>query len=384
VAVALEKSRLYKALVRMNEELEDIVASRTRALAESERHYRTLFEQSGDGILLVDESGHIRQANQRVLDLVGCGLDEMAGVKLIRESTGKETDLASLVGRVTTGQTQSQLKLVRPDGEVRYVELALNPVMLQGRMHVLGVAHDATGRRQLEEQLLRSEKLAAMGTLAASVAHEINNPLEGIKNLINILKRRLEGKQPEGEIIEEVSKGFVRIRDIVRQILDFHRPGTEAQTQVDINTALTEVVRLFENKMRNRQIALEMDLGSGLPTVQGSAGRLQQVFANVIVNAIDAMESAGKLTIRTRTEAEEVQIEFRDTGCGIPPEHLSAIFEPFFTNKRSGQGTGLGMWISHSVVKEHGGRIEVQSEVGEGTTVSVFLPVAGRPTSSEH
>ncbi len=384
MAVALEKSRLYKALVRMVEELEDIVASRTRALAESERHYRTLFEQSGDGILLVDESGHIRQANQRVLDLVGCGLDEMAGVKLIRESTGKETDLASLVGRVTTGQTQSQLKLVRPDGEVRYVELALNPVMLQGRMHVLGVAHDATGRRQLEEQLLRSEKLAAMGTLAASVAHEINNPLEGIKNLINILKRRLEGKQPEGEIIEEVSKGFVRIRDIVRQILDFHRPGTEAQTQVDINTALTEVVRLFENKMRNRQIALEMDLGSGLPTVQGSAGRLQQVFANVIVNAIDAMESAGKLTIRTRTEAEEVQIEFRDTGCGIPPEHLSAIFEPFFTNKRSGQGTGLGMWISHSVVKEHGGRIEVQSEVGEGTTVSVFLPVAGRPTSSEH
>jgi len=384
VAVALEKSRLYKALVRMNEELEDIVASRTRALAESERHYRTLFEQSGDGILLVDESGHIRQANQRVLDLVGCGLDEMAGVKLIRESTGKETDLASLVGRVTTGQTQSQLKLVRPDGEVRYVELALNPVMLQGRMPGLGGAHDATGRRQLEEQLLRSEKLAAMGTLAASVAHEINNPLEGIKNLINILKRRLEGKQPEGEIIEEVSKGFVRIRDIVRQILDFHRPGTEAQTQVDINTALTEVVRLFENKMRNRQIALEMDLGSGLPTVQGSAGRLQQVFANVIVNAIDAMESAGKLTIRTRTEAEEVQIEFRDTGCGIPPEHLSAIFEPFFTNKRSGQGTGLGMWISHSVVKEHGGRIEVQSEVGEGTTVSVFLPVAGRPTSSEH
>lgn len=380
IAVALEKSRLYKALVKINEELEDIVSARTRQLADSETHYRTLFEQSTDGIFLTDESGRVSEANGRCLELVGCELERMGSVSLIRESDGTEVSLAELAVETSkSGRTLSQLKLVRPDGEVRHVELNLNPIVLLNRTHVFGVAHDTTERRQLQEQLLRSEKLAAMGTLAASVAHEINNPLEGIKNCINVLRHRMSGRETESDIVEQISKGFVRIRDIVRQILDFHRPGAEAQTRLDVNSVLSEVIGLFRNDLRNRQIELDVELVEQLPALHGSVGRIQQVFTNIIVNAADAIDGPGTLSVRTAVCGDEILVEFADSGCGIAPENLETIFQPFFTRKRAGTGTGLGLWISDSVVREHGGRISVTSDLGRGTTVSVFLPVTTTP-----
>lgn len=380
VAAALEKSRLYKALVRMNEELESIVDARTRQLADSEQHYRTLFEQSGDGIFLADETGNIIEANGRYLELVGCPLESIDAVQLVRPEDGASVSLAELAGQGSqSAPNHNSLKLIRPDGDVRYVELNLNPVVLRNRLHVLGVAHDTTERRRLEEQLLRSEKLAAMGTLAASVAHEINNPLEGIKNCVNVLRRKLADTDLDVEIVDQIGKGIVRIRDIVRQILDFHRPGTEARSTLDTNHVLNEVLAIFSNDIRNRHVNLELKLAPTLPQIEGSVGRLQQVFTNIIMNALDAIEESGTLTVRTLDTDGEILVEFADSGCGIPPEDLDAVFQPFFTRKRPGRGTGLGLWISHSVIKEHGGRIEVDSQLDRGTTVSVFLPVMSGP-----
>ena len=375
IAVALEKSRLNKTLQRMNEELEDTVAARTRELADSEVHYRTLFEESTDGILLVDDAGRVSEANERWLELTGRRLQDAGETQLMlgpHEAPVTVVELARTAPQ--SGSTLGDVRVLRPDGGDRYVDLLMTPIVLLARRHVLAVAHDTTERRHLEEQLLRSEKMAAMGTLAASVAHEINNPLEGIKNCINILRNRLPDQGAERQILDQVSRGFVRIRDIVRQILDFHRPGTEAQMPVDVNTTVTEVVNLVRNDFRNRNIRLDLATDGNLPPVLGSVGRLQQVFTNILLNAAESIEGSGQVRVRTTQENGMVLVEFADTGCGIAPEDLETIFQPFFSRKRSGRGTGLGLWISHLVVCEHRGEIRVNSTVGKGTTISVLLP----------
>lgn len=379
IAVAVEKSRLYHEVRKMNEELEEMVADRTRELTESESRYRALFEKSAEAVFLMDESGRIVNANDRWTEL--SGRSSAAGATLaLAAPDGTSLTLAAWAAKAARAElVVPELALVRDDGLRRIVELRLNPVEVVGQRAVLGVAHDITRRKGLEEQLLRSEKLAAMGTLAASVAHEINNPLEGIKNCINLLKNRAPSDARNQEILELVEKGFTRIRDIVRQVLDFHRPSSKEAGPIDLHEALNGLLPLFRNDFKNRNVRLELDLAPDLPLVRGNRSQFEQVFTNVILNAEDAMESGGTLSISTRRDAGEVVVSFADTGHGITKDDLQHVLQPFFTRKRSGKGTGLGLWISHSVVKEHSGRLDIASVVGKGTTVSIVLPALATP-----
>ncbi len=374
IAVAVEKSRLYNEVRKMNEELEEMVAARTQELSESEARYRALFEKSAEAIFLMNDAGRVVAANDRWSRLSGLASADSHALRLAAPDGATRT-LAEWAAEGAAAEfVAPELALVRDDGSRRVVELRLNPVDVVGARAILGVAHDITQRKELEEQLLRSEKLAAMGTLAASVAHEINNPLEGIKNCLNLLKAKVPADAREQELLELVQKGFTRIRDIVRKVLDFHRPATTALEPVDLNDTLNGILPLFRNDFKNRGLRIALDLAEGLPPARGNKGQFEQVFTNIILNAADAMSEGGTLTVSTRRDAGEVRVSFADTGCGIPKEDLRQILQPFFTRKRSGKGTGLGLWISHSVVKEHNGRLEVQSEVGKGTTVSVVLP----------
>jgi len=376
IAVAVEKSRLYNEVRKMNEELEEMVTERTRELTESETRYRTLFERSAEAIFLLGESGRILNANDRWGQLTGLDASEYDSLRLEGPEGGVALPLREWTRKAAESETFiSELSLTRKDGTRRIIDLRLNPIDIMGRRAILGVAHDITRRKELEEQLLRSEKLAAMGTLAASVAHEINNPLEGIKNCLNLLKTKVEEDPSETELVELVWEGLSRIRDIVRQVLDFHRPGTAAEGPLDILGVLAGIVGLFRNDFKNRNITLELDVEHDLPAVHGNKGRLEQVFTNIILNAEDAMPAGGTLTVTPSHTRDEVTIGFTDTGEGIPEEDLENVLEPFFTRKRSGQGTGLGLWISHTVVQEHQGRLDITSEAGKGTTVSVVLPV---------
>ena len=380
IAVAVEKSRLYHEMRKLNEELEEMVAERTRELTESEARYRALFEKSAEAIFLMSGEGKMIDANDRWTLLTGI---EAAGGESLRLE-GPEGGVALSLGDWTRpGATAEtfipELSLTRDDGTRRIVEVRLNPIDIMGQRAILGVAHDITRRKELEEQLLRSEKLAAMGTVAASVAHEINNPLEGIKNCLKLLKGRVPEDGQEAELLELVGKGFTRIRDIVRQVLDFHRPSSAAATEsVDLMNVLGGILGLFRNDFKNRNIKLKLDVPAHLPPVEGNKSRFEQVFTNIILNAEDAMPEGGALRVSAAETDDEVRITFSDTGHGIAAEDLKNVFEPFFTRKRSGKGTGLGLWVSHSVIEESHGQLTIESEPEEGTTVSVVLPVLGK------
>jgi PAS domain S-box-containing protein len=376
IAAAVEKSRLYNEVRKMNEELEEMVVERTRELSESEARYRALFEKSAEAIFLVSESGHIINANDRWTQLTGMKPADSEHLTLDEGEGGTALPLHAWTRKAANTETLiPELSLTRSDGTRRIVELRLNPIDVMGQHTILGVAHDITRRKELEEQLLRSEKLAAMGTLAASVAHEINNPLEGIKNCLNVLKGKMKAEQTEAELLDLVEKGFIRIRDIVRKVLDFHKPAATVMEPLDLNNVLGGLLGLFRNDFNNRNVKLVLNLTPQLRQVFGNRSHLEQVFTNIILNAEDAMDKGGALTVVTSHTAEEVTVSFVDTGHGISREDLKNVLQPFFTRKRSGKGTGLGLWISHSVVQDHHGRLEIASEPGKGTTVSVVLPV---------
>ena len=363
--IALANVGLFRQLNQMN-----------AALSESEARYRALFEKSTEAIFLMSDSGRIVNANDRWTQLTGMSPAESEQLTLDAREDGPALTLHEWTRRAGLSElVVPELTLTRSDGARRIIELRLNPIDVMGQRAVLGVAHDITRRKELEEQLLRSEKLAAMGTLAASVAHEINNPLEGIKNCLNLLKTKLPPGEKDAELLDLVEKGFVRIRDIVRKVLDFHRPAATVMEPLDLNTVLLGLVGLFRNDFSNRNVKLVLDLAPHLEPVSGNRSHLEQVFTNIILNAEDAMDKGGSLTVTSAHDAGEVTVLFVDTGHGISKEDMKNVLQPFFTRKRSGKGTGLGLWISHSVIQDHRGRLEISSEPGHGTTVSVILPV---------
>ena len=229
-------------------------------------------------------------------------------------------------------------------------------------------------------QLTRSEQLAAVGRLAAGLAHEINNPLTGVLTFAHmLLKDAPEGSQQK-EDIQTIIEATTRCRDIVRGLLDFSRQNEPQKKLADLNAVLREALNLTRNQARLNRIAVVEELDPELPALVIDPHQIQDVTVNVLLNAIDAMPAAGTLTVRSRTVADAdgrwAEFEISDTGCGIAPENLEHVFDPFFTTKAPGKGTGLGLAISYGIVTEHGGSISVVSELERGTSVTVRLSVA--------
>jgi signal transduction histidine kinase len=238
--------------------------------------------------------------------------------------------------------------------------------------------------KKLEEsqaQLLQAEKIASLGRLAAGVAHEINNPLAGILIYAEILKRDLEDAQAR-ENLEVIIDQTVRCQQIVTRLLEFSRQSLGERTLFDLNEIINRCVELIGHQPLFHNIEINRLLDPELPQIIGDPGQLQQVFTNLLLNAADAMNGQGKITITTRPapSSDGVILILTDTGPGIPSEIKDKIFEPFFTTKPPGKGTGLGLSIVYGVLQRHGGSIEVDSPPGGGTTFTVKLPLA----SPEH
>ena len=242
-------------------------------------------------------------------------------------------------------------------------------------------------RRRVEQILFDSEKLAATGRLAASIAHEINNPLEAIKNALYLLSNKIGTDDPNAKFLQIATKETDRVSRILRQMLGFYRPAKMEPT--DINRLIEESEALIEKHLRQNRVKIENDLDSNLPTVIASSDQIKQVLLNLMLNGQQAMPSGGTIYVTTRVShgadpeflmSESVHIQIRDTGKGIAEEHLPHIFEPFFSTKDE-KGTGLGLWVSQGIVQAHGGSIKLRSREGRGTTFSVSLPIRG---PSEH
>ncbi len=245
---------------------------------------------------------------------------------------------------------------------------------------VVSILHDLTEireleRRRVEQQLFESEKLAAVGRLAASIAHEVNNPLEAIKNALYLMESGAEGDK-NSRFLEIARKETERVSHIIRQMLGFARRSGEVDW-VDVNQVIEETLVLLEKKMRQLRIRVIRNFDEELPNVRARADQLRQVFLNLIINAQQAISNGGEITITTSRYEQALQpsilVQLSDSGNGIHEDDLMRIFDPFFSTGK--KGTGLGLWVTQDIVRQHGGRIEVASELGRGTVFTIVLQV---------
>jgi signal transduction histidine kinase len=246
-----------------------------------------------------------------------------------------------------------------------------------------GLKHQMAELKRTQAQLIQSTKLAAIGELAANIAHEINNPLTSVLGFASYLAERIPTGQPMREELDLIQEEAGRARDIVRDLLHFSRQREFVPQVTDLNRVLEQTVAMVRRQGAFDAITLVEEYASGLPPVEIDVPRIKQVFLNLINNAVYVMKNGGSLTLRSSAAGDMVQVEVIDTGSGIAPEHLDRIFEPFFTTKPDVSGTGLGLSVSLGIVQSHGGTIEVKSELGRGSSFIVKLPAKPGATLSE-
>jgi two-component system NtrC family sensor kinase len=236
---------------------------------------------------------------------------------------------------------------------------------------------DAKLKEYTSQQIMKSERLATIGQLAAGVAHEINNPLGGVLMYTYLALENLDEKELLRKNLESAAREAARCKDIVKGLLDFARQTEPKIEDSDVNETMKRTLNLVEKQALFQNVKRTYVLSSSLPKIPMDVGQMQQVFTNIILNAAEAMEGKGQLTVTTKMAAdkEHIEIEFADTGCGIPPENYEKIFDPFFTTKEVGKGTGLGLAVSHGIIARHKGTIEVKSELGKGTSFIIRLPL---------
>lgn len=229
--------------------------------------------------------------------------------------------------------------------------------------------------RRTQEQLLQSEKLAAMGRLTSQIAHELNNPLYGIMNTLELLKTEVSPQSKRRKVLEMALSETVRLSELLRKMLSFSRPDQEEKQAVDLNTVVDEILLLHEKQLQENDIKIKTSFAGELPPIMASKNQLRQVFLNLVANARDAMPDGGTLSVKTHSDKTNVKIEIGDTGVGIKEEHLKRIFDSFFTTKDSIKGVGLGLSVCYGFIKDLGGDIQVRSAVGTGTTFTITLPI---------
>jgi len=369
VAVALDNAQLYSSL-----EQKALEIARLKDFSEN------IVESLNIGVLAVDLTGIVESWNTRMEQLFGVTRQEAVGRKL--DSLLPAELAMEIVARGDEEQVTGIYKQrLQHQGKSLTMNVSITPLVSKAgeRIGRLLLFDDVTQRERMEEQMTQTEKLTSLGLLAAGVAHEVNTPLAVISNYIQMLAKQMPEEDPRHSIIEKIVKQTFRASEIVNNLLNFSRTGAGELANVDVNKVVEETLSLVAHPLKTSQIQVVKNLGNSLPSVRGSANKLQQVFLNLFLNARDAMPSGGMLEVKTLAHNGSVEIEIVDTGAGIPREHIHKIFDPFFTTKASGRGTGLGLSVSYGIIKEHAGKIDVRSTPGKGTSFHVEFPAVRKP-----
>lgn len=308
---------------------------------------------------------------------------------MIRSITDPLGKMAAATRSISAGRFDEEVHTESQD-EIGLLAASFNAMLkslrqMKGDLEEWGRTLEEKVRRRTEElvamqaRVAQAERLASLGKLAAGVAHEVNNPLGGILSLTALTLEDMKKDDPDRENLEEVLKQTERCRDIVKGLLDFSRQSEVKTELVDLNKILEATLSLIGRQALFFNVTVVKDLDPRLPSVMADTSQLQQVFMNILINAVQAMEERGAITITTRPSSSDnfVDVRISDTGCGIPQEKIDRIFDPFFTTKESGHGTGLGLAIAYGIITKHGGTISVDSEVGKGSTFTIRLPAAG-------
>jgi len=354
-------------------------------LARSEARYRNLFESASDAIATFDANGRFTTFNHAAEIISGYRREELVGQWFAPMLPDDELPKAlAHFQKALAGETGLfETSFYRKDGDVRTIQVTYSTPRLDEE--VLCVIRDVTDQKMLQEQLIQSEKMSAIGQLVSGVAHELNNPLAGISAFAQLLLSEKRFPPDQRTAAEMIYAEARRASRIVQNLLTFARQHKPERTPTSVNQVLDDTLELRGYELRVRGIDVQRDYDEQSPETMADAHQLQQVFLNLITNAEQAMERAERdqqrLTIRTRRAGDLIRIEVEDTGPGIPPNLLERIFNPFFTTKPTGSGTGLGLSISLGIVREHEGRIWAENATQGGARFVIELPiVAPRPT----
>jgi two-component system, NtrC family, sensor kinase len=271
-----------------------------------------------------------------------------------------------------------------PDDSDRVINVVFAPLVSKEQEQIgrLILFDDITERSVLENRLVQADKLSSLGLLAAGVAHEVNTPLAVISSYAQLLAKQVSGDESKSKLLEKIAKQTFRASEIVNSLLNFSRTSSTAYEEVDLNRILRETLQLIHPQLEKAKVRVEERLDGGVGMVRGNAGKLQQVFLNLLLNARDAMEGGGTLIVETAANDKMARVAITDSGCGIPEENLARIYDPFFTTKGAKKGTGLGLSITYGIVKEHGGSIGVLSQVGQGTCFQLDFPLVRKPVNA--
>ncbi|MCY7347945.1 MAG: PAS domain S-box protein [Pyrinomonadaceae bacterium] len=377
VAVAVENSLLYQEQEKRAEELESL-----------KEFNESIVESVNVGLLAVDESGRITRCNSTFEEMLSLSREQTIG-KLVEEifDEGFALNLENILGKsrwhLTEIRNAYKLLTTNHRGKNLILNVAVAPLrsVSNNQTGAIIVLENVTSRIKLEETLQQSEKLSSIGLLAAGVAHEVNTPLTGVSSYTQMLLGMIPESDPKHALLRKVQKQTDRASNIVGNLLNFSRTGNASEfTEISINKLLDDTLQLLEPQLRKSQVEIVKNYSNAEPQIFGNGGKLQQVFTNLIINARDAMFGSGQITLTTSIENEtEIVIEVADTGSGIEPENLPKIYDPFFTTKGIGSGTGLGLAVSYGIVQEHVGTISATSEVGEGTTFRLVFAIAQKP-----
>jgi len=372
--------------MRWSVELQREVDNATADLRRSREQYKSVVENAKDFIFLLDEKGTVISANTAAARAFGIPAAGLKG-KCLGDFFAPEDArpmLTQMLDVVDSRRSSEGKSAVRIKDRVYWLSTHFVPVMGEdGRTvdRVLVMARDITERQKIEEQLYQTEKLASLGTLSAGVAHEINNPLGVILGFTEILLDRIPPDSKEHEILKTIERQGLNAKRIVEKLMTYARQPSKQEEFTDLNKDIEGVLSLLQNNFLTNKIELETRLARDLPQVHGDSGELQQVFINLVNNAVAAMPQGGKFTVMTRVNPYSHMVEaiFADSGTGIPKEIADRIFDPFFTTKKVGEGTGLGLSVSYAIVQKYGGNLRFETRLPEeergnqGTTFFVSL-----------
>jgi len=370
--------------------LEDLVSERTKELNKSEQWHRSLYENATDGILVLDKNGIILNVNEKVCEMHGFSREALIGahIKLLEAETEKEK-MTDRMRRILSGESMVfETKHNKKDGSPIFVEASSKAIIIDKEYFIQTFYRDITERKKLQEHLFQSQKMDSIGVLAGGIAHDFNNILTAILGHIEIIRKNptLDVKATNSlSVIEDASR---RAGRMISKLLGFARKSKYELVPLNLNDVVYDTIKLLE-RVIDKQIEMRVELDNHLPVIQGDTNHIEQIVMNLIINARDAMPKGGKIVINTsvldvKSDMPDVPqyiipglyvvLMISDTGIGMPESVRDKIFEPFFTTKERGKGTGLGLSMVYGAVKEHKGYITVASEVGVGSSFTIYLP----------
>lgn len=388
VAQAIENARLFTAL---NQAYADVLLHKQQ-IEENRNLLQAIFDGIGDALVIVDKDMRVLSANVSAAKVTGRAPEDLV-LKPYSEVLPGTADLSAedcpVRNTFAAGQNSRRLcKAASKDG-VREWEIHTYPLFdeLGAVTRVVVFGRDVTDQRRLEASVARTAKLAAVGKLAAGTAHELSNPLTAILGNATLLHRLSARDSSTYSLASTILEAAERSRNILRSLLDYARQDQYAFAPIDVNASLEWSIALLKYSFDETVIQLRRDLPTGLPKINASESHLRTLWTNLLLNAVDAVKAKMKAKPGFKGLVEvwsvympedlAVRVAVRDNGTGISEDHMARMFEPFFTTKKPSEGTGLGLYISHTVVEQHGGKIEVESAVGRGSTFTVTLPVQG-------